>query len=422
MVPPPEAYDWSNAETVPLTAPELSTLFTSDATDAGPRILGTAPATALRETFCNVIALDINNIDDIAKDHIAQLIDSCPKLSTKQQQPTHTNRLPLLNSILTNGDSKTTGKPTILPIISAASTNADAVVTTPHSSGLSFPPNTVILTAPIKPAESEAHTAIQVPSSCVTSSSATTDLLTNKMIDSDVVATPSNATASIPLVTANLGLLQPVGPIADTPSTYSPNSELVSFRRVQSNSVSLKPATSFCPPVQQQDKSPVTAPSVTPSALTRFSPHSVPPYVPANFRWTFNPQNETVTIHHLRKPAHVPLKPPSRFPLSDATADDPPVLLWLSKRHRDALKIKMYHLYANILSMDWLYDTLAALNHHSSPSAAMFPALPPDFNSENLVYPTTPMIRLDVLFAIISIFKLQSILRSVPLQIYDDYA
>eukprot|EP00536_Pseudo-nitzschia_multiseries_P015999 jgi/Psemu1/44558/gm1.44558_g len=138
-------------------------------------------------------------------------------------------------------------------------------------------------------------------------------------------------------VTANLGPLQPVGPIADSPSvkafryiwtwTYSPNSESVSFRRVQSNSVSFKCATSFSPPVQQQDKSPMTAPSVTPSALNRFSHHSVPPYVPANFRWTFNPQNETVTFHRLPKPAPVPLKPPSRFPLSTVTADDP----WIFK-------------------------------------------------------------------------------------------
>eukprot|EP00536_Pseudo-nitzschia_multiseries_P014922 jgi/Psemu1/40625/gm1.40625_g len=102
MVPPPEAYDWSNvygiafkfqsdnnpqevlslngtyAESIPLTAPEISTLFTSDANDEGPRTLGPAPVTALREAFCNSIILEMTNIDELAKGHIAQLLNSCP--------------------------------------------------------------------------------------------------------------------------------------------------------------------------------------------------------------------------------------------------------------------------------------------------------------------------------------------------------
>eukprot|EP00536_Pseudo-nitzschia_multiseries_P016807 jgi/Psemu1/47891/gm1.47891_g len=109
-------------------------------------------------------------------------------------------------------------------------TNTCAVVPTPHSSSPSVPPNTAILTVPIKPVESESHTAIQVPPSCVTSSSTTTDLLTIKLIHSDIVATPSNTTTSIPPVTANLGPLQPVGPIADTPSAF--NSISVASRSV----------------------------------------------------------------------------------------------------------------------------------------------------------------------------------------------
>eukprot|EP00536_Pseudo-nitzschia_multiseries_P008953 jgi/Psemu1/21913/gm1.21913_g len=64
-----------------------------------------------------------------------------------------------------------------------------------HFSGPSVPPNTAILTVPIIPVDSEAHTAIQVPSSCVTSSSATTNLITNNAIDPDDTATPSNSTA-----------------------------------------------------------------------------------------------------------------------------------------------------------------------------------------------------------------------------------
>eukprot|EP00536_Pseudo-nitzschia_multiseries_P017518 jgi/Psemu1/51205/gm1.51205_g len=214
-----------------------------------------------------------------------------------------------------------------------------------------LPPKQKHRTKPTAPVVSE---TLPVPSCPTIVPSGATDLVQTKT----TVLIPR---AGASPVTANLGPLQPVGPIADSPSvkapryiwtwTYSPNSESVSFRRVKSDSVSFKCAASFSPPVQQQDKSPVTAPSVTPSH------HSVPPYVPANFRWTFNPQNETVTFHRLPKPAPVPLKPPSRFPSSAATANDPPVLLRLSKRHRDALKIKMYHLYANILSMNWFYDT-----------------------------------------------------------------
>eukprot|EP00536_Pseudo-nitzschia_multiseries_P016190 jgi/Psemu1/45285/gm1.45285_g len=350
MVPPPEAYDWSNvygiafkfqsdtnpqevlslngsyAETVPLTAPEISTrLFTSDANDEGPRILGPAPVTALREAFCNSITVDMANLNELTKGHIAQLIDSCPVQFVKPGSPNQRIRNPhefnsarrearywktddpanYFNSIYTDDNNIPTD------------TNADAVVTTPHSSSPNFPPNTAILTVPIKPTESEAQTAIQVPSSCVTSSLATTDLLTNKLIDSDVVATPSNTTASIPLVTANLGLLQPVGPIADTPSvttpryiwtwTYSPNSESVSFCQVQSDSVSIKCATSFGPPVQHHNVSPVTAPSVTPSALTRFGHHS----------------NEIATFRRLPKSVPSP-QPPSCIRLLPAEDTDLP--------------------------------------------------------------------------------------------------
>eukprot|EP00536_Pseudo-nitzschia_multiseries_P014505 jgi/Psemu1/38947/gm1.38947_g len=253
------------------------------------------------------------------------------------------------------------------------------------------PPNTAILTVPLKPVESENHTAIHVPSSCVTSSLATTDLPTNKMIDSDVVATPSTTTTSVPPVTANLGPLQPIGPIADTPSvkapcytwtwTYSPHSELVSFHRVRSDS--FLRTTSSSPPVQRQEKSfIVTAPSVSPSALTKFGHHQVPPSVPANFGWTFNPQNEIATFRRLPKSVPAP-QPPLFIRLLPAEDTDLPnaapayirslqspcgnqicfqpyhqPVLRLSKRHWDALKIKMYHLHANVLSINWFYDTV----------------------------------------------------------------
>eukprot|EP00536_Pseudo-nitzschia_multiseries_P017889 jgi/Psemu1/53037/gm1.53037_g len=101
IVPPPDAYDcWSNvygivlrfhsksnpqaatslnnsySETVQVSAPEMFTLFTSD--EDGLKVLGLAPATALREITCNIIALDIENLDKIAEGYIAQLINVCP--------------------------------------------------------------------------------------------------------------------------------------------------------------------------------------------------------------------------------------------------------------------------------------------------------------------------------------------------------
>eukprot|EP00536_Pseudo-nitzschia_multiseries_P019329 jgi/Psemu1/60109/gm1.60109_g len=245
-----------------------------------------------------------------------------------------------------------------------------------------------ILTAPIKPVESKSHTAIKVPTYCVTSSSATTALPTIKLIDSDVVATPSHTTTSVRPVTANLGPLQPVGPITNTPFanapchiwtwTYSPHSESVSFHRV--NSISFRQHSSppnrhqnksIVTPVQRQDESsPVPTPSVSPSARPRFGHHPVPLYEPTDFRWTFNPQSESVVFHRLPKPALVPLQPSLQLPLLKAIPEDTilasaiptfeqrgaypshfccaiysnpnQTVFCITKRHCDALKVKIY--------------------------------------------------------------------------------
>eukprot|EP00536_Pseudo-nitzschia_multiseries_P015630 jgi/Psemu1/43283/gm1.43283_g len=352
MVPPPEAYDWSNvygiafkfqsdnnphevlslngsyAETVPLTAPEIATLFTSDANDEGPRTLGPAPVTALREAFCNSITLEMVNVDDLAKGHIAQLLDSCP-----DPKPTGF-RLCGMRRFLFNINQwkfKRNWK-----------TNDPAN----YFNGI-YTYNNATLTVPITPVESEAHPAIQVPSSCVTSSSATTGLLTNKMIHSDVLDTPSNTTASIPPVTANLGPLQPVGQIANTPSVKAPPH----------------------PPDHRETFAIVTAPSESPSAQPRLGHHSAPPWKPTNFVWTFNPQNEIASFRRVPKSVPSPQPPmcnrllppetlaedtdlPNAAPAYIRSLQSPcrnqPVLR-LTKRHRDALKIKTYHLYATIL-------------------------------------------------------------------------
>eukprot|EP00536_Pseudo-nitzschia_multiseries_P016296 jgi/Psemu1/45667/gm1.45667_g len=425
MVPPPEAYDWSNvygiefkfqsdnnphevlslngsyAETVPLTAPEISTLFTSDANNEGPRTLGPAPVTALREAFSNCITLDMANIDELAKGHIAQLLDSCPVRFVKPGFPNQRIQNPQ--------DFDSAGREAVRRAEATNDPNALATVLfninqwkfkrnwktndpANYFNGI-YAYNNAALTVPITPVESEAHPAIQVPSSCVTSSSATTGLLTNKMIHSDVVDTPSNTTASIPPVTANLGPLQPVGQIADTPSvkatrytwtwTYSPHSESVLFRRVCSDSFLC--VTSSSPPDHREKFTIVTAPSESPSAQPRFGHHSAPPWKPTNFVWTFNPRNEIATFRRVQKTVPSPQHPmcnrllppetlaedtdlPNAAPAYIRSLQSPchnhipsrpnhPPVLRLSKRHRDALKVKLYHLYANILSMNWFYDT-----------------------------------------------------------------
>eukprot|EP00536_Pseudo-nitzschia_multiseries_P015970 jgi/Psemu1/44417/gm1.44417_g len=180
---------------------------------------------------------------------------------------------------------------------------------------------------------------------------------------------------------------------------YSPNSDSVSFHRVRSNSISFQRATpSSSPPAQclnkstvtplrRHDKFTATALPVTPSTLPSSDHHSAPPWGPTNFVWTFNPQNEIATFRHLPKSAPSPSPQPpmyDRLIPSETLAEDtdrphpapayirslqspchnhilsrpnhPPVLR-LSKRHRDALKVKLYHLYANILSMNWFYNT-----------------------------------------------------------------
>eukprot|EP00536_Pseudo-nitzschia_multiseries_P001261 jgi/Psemu1/2866/gm1.2866_g len=214
---------------------------------------------------------------------------------------------------------------------------------------------------PIKPIESEVEPAIKVPTYCVTSSSATTALPTIKSIDSDVVTTPSNTTTSdTPSINAPCYILT---------WTYSPQSESVSFRRVRPNSISFRRATSSGPHVQRQDRFTVTSISVTPSTLPGSDHHSAPPCKPTNFVWTFNPQNEIATFRRV---------PTTSVPTSQPPIPNRPPVLRLSKRHRDALKvklcftppnylprrhrdaiqIKLYQLHATLLIANLLYDDL----------------------------------------------------------------
>eukprot|EP00536_Pseudo-nitzschia_multiseries_P005077 jgi/Psemu1/11660/gm1.11660_g len=88
---------------------------------------------------------------------------------------------------------------------------------------------------------------------------------------------------------------------------------------------------------------------------------------PANFRWTCNPPSQSVVFHRLPQPYSLHESPgaSSLQPLwskashkgRHAICHHPnPTVLRITKRHRDALKIQMYHLYASVLSMNWFYD------------------------------------------------------------------
>eukprot|EP00536_Pseudo-nitzschia_multiseries_P013107 jgi/Psemu1/34213/gm1.34213_g len=90
---------------------------------------------------------------------------------------------------------------------------------------------------------------------------------------------------------------------------------------------------------------------------------------PATFRRTFNPHSQSVAFHHLPTPVPLPKSPgaSSLKPIWSKVSHTGshvilphtnPTVLRITKRHRDALKIKLFHLHANILSMNWFYDTI----------------------------------------------------------------
>eukprot|EP00536_Pseudo-nitzschia_multiseries_P015241 jgi/Psemu1/41761/gm1.41761_g len=90
---------------------------------------------------------------------------------------------------------------------------------------------------------------------------------------------------------------------------------------------------------------------------------------PATFRRTFNPPSQSVALHHMPTPVPLPKSPgaSSLQPLWSKVSPTGihvilphtnPTVLRITKRHRDALKIQLFHLHANILSMNWFYDTI----------------------------------------------------------------
>eukprot|EP00536_Pseudo-nitzschia_multiseries_P016186 jgi/Psemu1/45269/gm1.45269_g len=204
------------------------------------------------------------------------------------------------------------------------------------------------------------------------------------------------------------------GSTADSTSTwtssytwkYSPSTDSVRFRRIAySSTPSNVPAdisTEDVPSKRHREPhSTRNRESHSPRAGTSYPP-------PTNSRWTFYPQSETVVFnrphqtvtfpqsscisslplppsgalskdsvvpssvhaysqygassYQVRKPiygAHGAPTCPFRKPLYSAyymTYDSPVVRI--TKRHRDAIKLKLYHLHATLLLANWIYDAV----------------------------------------------------------------
>eukprot|EP00536_Pseudo-nitzschia_multiseries_P019588 jgi/Psemu1/61680/gm1.61680_g len=125
-------------------------------------------------------------------------------------------------------------------------------------------------------------------------------------------------------------------------------------------------------PAEQAKNANATIPSDT-TKIVDFNAAATPvealSETPATFRRTFNPHSQSVALHHLPAPVPLPKSPgaSSLQPLWSKVSHTGsrvillhtnPTVLRITKRHRDALKIKLFHLHANILSMNWFYDTI----------------------------------------------------------------
>eukprot|EP00536_Pseudo-nitzschia_multiseries_P005269 jgi/Psemu1/12096/gm1.12096_g len=175
--------------------------------------------------------------------------------------------------------------------------------------------------------------------------------------------------------------------------TYFPSTESVRFRRVVSSTI----------PIVTTDTPTGDAYSI--SNREHHSPSPSPSKPSANSRWTFHPKSATVTFHRspkqfsshklstsiplLQLPPSVALSKDSAVPSSvhaedsaipssvhaysqhgassclvqkptygahSLTFDSPAVCI--TKRHRDAIKLKLYHLHVTLLLANWLYDAV----------------------------------------------------------------
>eukprot|EP00536_Pseudo-nitzschia_multiseries_P001736 jgi/Psemu1/3957/gm1.3957_g len=320
---------------------ELSDFFvTRDAKeDKGPLEIASDPQLHILNCIAKTIAINLIDPDEVTKRHIANLLSKCVithvtnnGVPTKRMQDTTEFDAAAKHAIQTNTDEEPTvlleltithwrfrpnwnaslfnkiyeDQSVIIPSSPAtipSDTSKDNVLPSSFctlfmQAYTGYPPSsTTAKLLPVQPAEANAN--VIVPSG-------TTGLVNTKTIDSNNVKTSLNSTA-------------PYASLYTWTWTYSPNSDSVSFHRVQSNTISFRRvASSRRSSVKRQEKSTVTSLSVTPSTLPGSDHHSAPPWKPTNFVWTFNPQNEVATFR--RVPKSVP-SPPSE-PLAEVT--DPP--------------------------------------------------------------------------------------------------
>eukprot|EP00536_Pseudo-nitzschia_multiseries_P014046 jgi/Psemu1/37367/gm1.37367_g len=242
-------------------------------------------------------------------------------------------------------------------------------------------------------------TSVPIPSSTPTvhrrtpTSARATDVHSNIRTLISARETDVHSNVDNPATPANLPGRSNPGSTADSTSTgppsytwkYSPSTDSVQFSRIAySSTPSIVPADIPTGDVPSKRK---REPHSTRARTSYLSP--------ANSRWMFYPQSETVVFHRARsatQPSCIPslqllpsgasskdsvvsssvMKPlygaslcpvwkpsayPVRKPLYEAhsmTYDLPTVCI--TKRHRDAIKINLYQLHATLLRANWLYD------------------------------------------------------------------
>eukprot|EP00536_Pseudo-nitzschia_multiseries_P017776 jgi/Psemu1/52490/gm1.52490_g len=207
--------------------------------------------------------------------------------------------------------------------------------------------------------------------------------------------TPAQPTVDNPEPPTGLPGSSHTGSTADSTSTgtysytwkYSPSTDSVRFSRIAYSSTrSIVPADIPTGDVSSQRK---RKPHSTRARTSSISP--------ANSPWTFYPQSETVVFHRARSATQPSCIPSLQLPPSGASSKDSVVStsvmqplygasfcpVWkpsayptwkplyeahfmtcdlptvcITKRHRDAIKIKLYQLHATLLIANWLYDAV----------------------------------------------------------------
>eukprot|EP00536_Pseudo-nitzschia_multiseries_P017795 jgi/Psemu1/52568/gm1.52568_g len=131
---------------------------------------------------------------------------------------------------------------------------------------------------------------------------------------------------------------------------FKPNWNASLFNKIYEDQSVIIPSSPATIPSHTKDNVLPSKDNVLPSSVRAPTPTDLPSTVctPTAYCWASSASGECLL------PANVHF--PARPPLSDAHLHEY-LVVCLTKRHHDALKIKLYHLHANVLSMNWFYDT-----------------------------------------------------------------